>query len=541
MFASANLGEGIVMAKKKARVQLSAEAERLRRGVANVRQAQAEMEQQQQVLGRSSERFQALADSTDDALYRCFFESMPEGCAYCGMIFDDSGRPVDWTHLAVNGAFERLMGLKNVVGRRATELFPDIAASHPELFETYGRVALTIEPDRFVIHFQPLKAWLDVSVFSPAKGRFVAVFENITERKQAEKALQESEEKYRQLFAAESSAILLVDVETLQFVDANESAERLYGYTKEEFLSLGATAVSAEPAQFVAAIGRAAGGALKWVPLHYHRRKNGETFAVEISTSTFTVRGRPVVCNVIREITERVEASRALADSHERLRMLALKLTRAQEEERHHVARGLHDEVGQLLAACQHRLDLLRKAQSPERAARTIDETSRLLGQAADQIRELTFELNCRTLHEVGFADAVEELCAHMKSQFGIESQVSKARRLPAVPEEFRLVLYQAVRELLFNVVKHANAKQAWVRISRAGEEIRVAVEDNGKGFDVPGVDPNWTRKGGYGLFHIHEMLSDVGGRVSVTSKPGEGASVTIEVPVWGGRARGPG
>jgi PAS domain S-box-containing protein len=120
---------------------------------------------------------------------------MLEGFAYCRMIYDNEGKPVDWVYLDVNTAFERLTGLKDITGKRVLETIPDIRELTPELFDTYGRVASTGIPEMFEIDFKPLKMWLKVSIFSPEKGYFVAVFDNITERKRVEDALKEREEK----------------------------------------------------------------------------------------------------------------------------------------------------------------------------------------------------------------------------------------------------------------------------------------------------------------------------------------------------------
>jgi len=130
---------------------------------------------------------EALRDS--DEKYRLLFENMLEGFAYCKMIFEHD-RPQDFTYLDVNSAFEILTGLENVIGRKVTEVIPGIKEAHPELFEIYGRVALTGKPERFEIYFEPLKLWLSISVFSMKKEFFIAVFDNITERKKIEEILQ---------------------------------------------------------------------------------------------------------------------------------------------------------------------------------------------------------------------------------------------------------------------------------------------------------------------------------------------------------------
>ncbi|HXW98945.1 MAG TPA: PAS domain S-box protein, partial [Methanomicrobiales archaeon] len=121
------------------------------------------------------------------------FENLLDGYAYCRMIFRD-GRAEDFVYLDVNPSFGGLTGLQDVVGRRVTEVIPGVRESNPELFEIYGRVAQTGRPERFETFLPPLGRWFSVAVFSPEREHFVAIFENITERKLAEEDLRKSEE-----------------------------------------------------------------------------------------------------------------------------------------------------------------------------------------------------------------------------------------------------------------------------------------------------------------------------------------------------------
>ena len=120
--------------------------------------------------------------------YRSLFENMTEGYAHCRMIFAD-GEPPDLVYLSVNEAFGKLTGLRGVEGRKISEVIPGIQQTDPELLETYGRVARTGTPERFETFVEALAMWLSISVYSPAKDQFVAVFDVITERKRAEAAL----------------------------------------------------------------------------------------------------------------------------------------------------------------------------------------------------------------------------------------------------------------------------------------------------------------------------------------------------------------
>lgn len=133
--------------------------------------------------------------------FRSLFEHMLEGVAYCKMLFDENGSPVDFVYLDVNSAYSELIGLHDVVGKRVSELVPGIRESAPELFEVYGRVASTGRPEKCEIYIKQLSLWRSMSVYSTDKGYFVAVSENITERKRIEAELGESHHKLQELTA----------------------------------------------------------------------------------------------------------------------------------------------------------------------------------------------------------------------------------------------------------------------------------------------------------------------------------------------------
>lgn len=132
-------------------------------------------------------RTEALQES--EKRYHSLFENMLEGFAYCKMIYDGEGHPADFIYLDVNAAFERLTGFRAVTGKKVTEAIPGVKESNLELLEIYGRVALTGNPERFEIDFKPLARLLSISVYSPEKGYFVAVFDDVTERKSYEEKL----------------------------------------------------------------------------------------------------------------------------------------------------------------------------------------------------------------------------------------------------------------------------------------------------------------------------------------------------------------
>jgi PAS domain S-box-containing protein len=167
--------------------------------------------------------------------YHDLFEHMNEGFAYCRMIFED-GQPKDFVYLTVNEKFGSLTGLKDVAGKRATEVIPGIRECDPELLEIYGRVAKTGKPERFERFVVSLHLWFDIAVYSPEPDHFVAVFDVITERKQAEEALQTSELRYRRLFETAKDGILILDADTGLIVDVNPYLINLLNFPREQFV-----------------------------------------------------------------------------------------------------------------------------------------------------------------------------------------------------------------------------------------------------------------------------------------------------------------
>ena len=162
-----------------------------------------------------------------EAKYRGLFEHMQEGCAYCRMIFEN-GEPVDFIYLSVNAAFETLTGLKDVAGKRVSEVIPGIRSSDPALFKAYGRVARTGEPEKTEIFVEALQQWYLISVYSPEREYFVAVFDVITDRKRSEEIARRETSLRNVLLDNLPCIALVLKKGTREIVACNEIAKK-YG------------------------------------------------------------------------------------------------------------------------------------------------------------------------------------------------------------------------------------------------------------------------------------------------------------------------
>ena len=264
----------------------------------------------------------ALRDS--EARYRSLFDNMLNGFAYCRMQYDDHDRPVDFVYLAVNDAFGRLTGLKDVVGKPVSEVIPGSRESTPELFEIYGRVATTGVPESFEIYVEPLRHWFSISVYGPEKGYFVAVFDVITARKKADEALRESEERLRTIFEGALDGILVADSQGGKFLTANPEICRMLGYSPEEIARIGIPDIQREEdlPRAMEQFERLRRGEIQMAADVPVMRKDGSVFYADIRTARIRLGGRDSVLGIFRDITERKRSQESLRAAEEQFRGL---------------------------------------------------------------------------------------------------------------------------------------------------------------------------------------------------------------------------
>jgi PAS domain S-box-containing protein len=248
---------------------------------------------------------------------------------------------------------------------------------------------------------------------------------------------------------------------------------------------------------------------------------------------------------VLSDITELKQAEEALRKSQtallkanekldhraKQLRLLAGDLTLTEQRERKRFSQTLHDGLQQHLLATKMRLGGVAESIPNVDLKLAVDEIEKLIGESVKMSRTLSAELSPPILNEGGLADGLEWLARWMQDKQHLAVDLSIATR-PELPEDVKILMFESVRELLVNAIKHSKVSKARVSLEQVdGDSLRVAVSDDGCGFDPDQLKPV-GEEGGFGLFSIRERMGLIGGRFEIDSAPGKGSRLTLVVPV---------
>jgi signal transduction histidine kinase len=231
------------------------------------------------------------------------------------------------------------------------------------------------------------------------------------------------------------------------------------------------------------------------------------------------------------------EAERRLLEHRQRSRRLASELVLAEERQRRVIAEDLHDHLGQGLALLRLKLHELQADAVFCGLDHALDDMDALLAQAIRYTRSLTNEISPPVLYELGLSAAIEALAESVGRKQGLSIVVTGEVSPTLLPQPVQVVLYRSLRELLHNVVKHAQAKQVQLRFGVEDQTFTLTVKDDGVGFSTQeeGLPGPAHPGAGFGLFCIRERLHDLGGRLQVLSEPGRGAELRLELPLAAG------
>jgi len=363
-------------------------------------------------------------------------------------------------------------------------------------------------------------------------GQFMgafAMFSDIT-------ALRETERRFRKVFEEAAIGMALMDMDG-NLLDSNPALQKMLGYSKDELHRLSYkeyTHPKDIPSSARLFRELAEGNRDAYTREKRYIRKDGRLVWGQVTVSMLRdAGGEPQFTMVMTEdITQRKQAEEEIRTYQGKLQVLVSELSLTEERERRRLATDLHDHIGQALAISKIKLGILQKSVTSEIMAQPLSEVRELIEKMIQDTRSLTFELSLPVLYELGFEAAVEWFARYVRSHHGIQVDVQKDMKPIPMDDEIKVLLFRFVRELMMNVVKHAQARRARVIISRNGEEVTIKVEDDGVGFGPLAQYQAISSNGGFGLFSIRERLHYLGGRLEVESTDIEGTRVTLMVPL---------
>ena len=517
----------------KAREQLINELTELRRRITELEALETERKQTEEILQESEQK------------YRSLFENMLNGFAYCKMLFDENSQPVDFVYLEINDAFETLTGLRreDVIGRKVTEAIPGTKESHPELFSIYGKVALTGEPTKFDVYFKPLGIWLNISVYSPQKEYFVAVFDNITERKQAEDTLEKSERNFRTSLDSSPLGVRIVTAEG-ELLYANQAVLDIYGYSSFEELKNTPTKQRYTHESYAEHRRRAEDRKLgKPVSNNYEIgiiRKDGEVRYLQVFRRGVIWNGETQFQSIYQDITERKQAE------EERQKLAKLESVGT-------LAGGIAHDFNNLLTGIMGNIGLAKRHIEPgSKAEERLSEAEKASYRARDLTQQLlTFSRGGAPVKKIIFITGL------IKESATFALRGSKVRPEFSLPDDLWAVeidegqMSQVIRNTVINAdeampnggILNIGAKNTTITVRGTlplpkGNYIKISIEDQGVGISKEHLqrifEPYFTTKqkgSGLGLATTFSIIKNHGGHITVESELNVGTTFHIYLP----------
>lgn len=476
-------------------------------------------------LASHMEAWQSQRDA--HVMFETMFESSPDAIAILDM---------EAHILQCNRAFWELYGSDSkdhLIGLCAFDLVPEDeqGRARDHLNSLPQRGTLRHRHYTFVTQdHRAIPVEVSTSVTRDAEGRpqtVILIVQDITERQQALQTLADQEAQLRSILRVAPIGIgLLVN---RVFKHINEQFCTMTGFERDELIDRNARLLYLSEEEYER-VGHDKYGQIKkrgtgTVETQW-RRKDGKVLDILLSSTPLSrADWSQGVTFTALDITER-------KTYQSRLQSLAQQLSLAEERERRRVAVGVHDDIGQKLVLAKLELQSLQTNLESGPITDTLTRVCTLIDDTMQEARTLAFDLSNPVLYEVGFDAAVESwLTRQAKEVSGIDYNFTARHGRIKMEKETQVMLFRIVREILTNVIKHAQASTIDVTITNDSRTVQVLVADNGVGFNTERLDWDTERSAGLGLFSVRERMEYLGGSLDLQSTPGQGTTVTLKIP----------
>ncbi|WP_224961920.1 PAS domain-containing sensor histidine kinase [Geomonas subterranea] len=395
------------------------------------------------------------------------------------------------------------------------------------------------------------------------------LLEDVTERRQLELKLVESESKFRSLVMNAPFLVTNVDREgNIGFINrcsegfdpekviGTSSYDYLEGESKEIYRAALKSTFERQTPQRIIVSGVGDNGSTRWfetvlgplvtdgrmdsaiqVTIDITERKLAEMALenardeLERQVAARTESLTAANARLRAEVEERMRAEEQILEHQNKMEALTQELSLTEERERERIAGELHDQVGQHLILVKLKLQWLANELGSEKEIAVAEEIDKLLSQSIQDIRSLTFQLRPPILANAGLGAAIKWLAEELRENYGLNFELVDDHTPPALRYEVRSSIFQAVREILLNVVKHSQCSLARIRLGSDGECMLIEIADNGTGFDPAEAAAKKSRTGGFGLFNLRRKIEYLGGEFRIETELGVGTRVNIAIP----------
>jgi len=531
--------ELVMLGRTRCLVTVGHDITERKRAEDTLRNAQEELERRVRERTGALERANTALIESEER-FRTFLDHAPN------LVFV---KGTDGRYLYANRRFEEAFRLdrNSIVGKTDAELFPREQADQ---YQANDRRVLETEQ---ALEFEEVAIYADglhtnIVVMFPVRdglGHIYAtggIVTDITDRKNTEDELQRSEAFTASVIDNLPNMVFVKDAKDLRFARLNKAGEQLLGYSERELLGKNDyDFFSKAEADFFTANDRKtfATGRLLDIPEEPIKTRNGVIRLLHTKKIPITDHeGRPLyLLGISEDITDRKRAEMELRQNQEELRQhrvqlqdLTSKLIKAQENERQRIARDLHDDFSQRMAALV--LDVASLEQQPpllpELVGQALEPVREQLERLSDDLHTLAYTLHPSLLQHAGLQPAVEDHIREVTKRTGLSVLLKANRVFGSLPMDHSTCLFRVLQESLQNVVKHACATEATVKLSGSSKGVGLSVTDNGKGFDASDKSAHHM---GLGLTSMQERLRLLNGFLRIHSRPGDGTKICAWIP----------